>query len=289
MMRILSFAILFGLLFGLAGCGGSGEDPACADEPEAVCPADVGSVANVPSTTPTASGTPTRTLLSTGGLIGGNIDVQFNPVTGKFDVEAFGTQAELDRFYIADHGYMQAMRDTNGVHNGYYGSGGGTQVVVYSGGLVGNIGMLASYSRGGSTELPTSGAAQFNGNYAGFTTTARVNGDVQINANFTAATVNGTITNRVFRARPNNSADVTNPLSMVILNAASIRPDGTFTATTSGGQILGGQQIWNPAVGGYAGLIGGSDAGEVVGSVSLTHRAPDGATFDEVGGFLAIR
>ncbi|WP_293448563.1 hypothetical protein [Planktotalea sp.] len=137
--------------------------------------------------------------------------------------------------------------------------------------------------------MPLIGSAQFNGDYAGFTTTRRINGDAQLDVDFAASTVSRRITNRLFRLRPDNTADVVNPLSTIVLEETSLGADGSFQGVTGGGQIVNGQVLWNPATGSFVGLIGGATGNEAVGTVALTHRSPSGGTFDEIGGFLATQ
>lgn len=231
----------------------------------------------------------TRTLASSGGFSGGIDGASYDANTGVFTLTTPGLTAQMARFSVADYGNMLAMRDGTGMHNAYYGQGTGTEVLVYSGGTVGDMTTLASFARTGETELPLTGTAQFNGDYAGFTTTRRINGKAQLDVDFASETVSGRITDRIFRQRGDNVADVVNPLSIIVLEETSLSADGAFQGVTGGGQIVNGQALWNPATGSYEGLIGGSVGQEAVGAVTLTHRAPSGATFGEVGGFLATR
>lgn len=238
--------------------------------------------------------TPTSvTIQASGGqtssLSGDIISANYDAGTQIFTVSALGLSAQLNRFGTADYGRMLAMRDATGIHNAYLAEGAGAKVVIYSGGTAGNVQNLASFGRIGATELPLVGSAQFNGDYAGFTTTRRVNGKARLDVDFAAATVGGQITDRIFRQRPDNVADVVNPLSTLILEQTSLGTDGTFSGVTAGGQIVNGQILWNPASGSYVGLIGGASGNEAVGTVAVTHRAPSGGSFEEIGGFLATR
>lgn len=281
-MMTRTLLILF-LTFPLFACSGD-DGPSAPD----VCTDPCG-VAPEPETPQKT----TRTLEATGGsggaLFGGLASADYDPVSGTFSVAGAGLSAEMMRFGTADYGDLLAMRDADGVHNAYFGEGQGTQVVIYSGGLAGSVLSLASFGRTGPTELPLSGAARFSGDYAGFTATRRINGKARLDVDFADETIEGRITDRVFRQRPDNVADVVNPLSTLVLERTSLRNDGSFEGVTGGGQIVNGQVLWNPATGSYVGLIGGADGDEVVGTVALTHRAPSGATFEEVGGFLATR
>ncbi|MEM9579920.1 MAG: hypothetical protein AAF891_04475 [Pseudomonadota bacterium] len=227
----------------------------------------------------------TRTITAFQG--GSFLSANYDPVTGLFTANIGGTGVQLSRFQTADYGSMLAMRDAMGVHNAYFAEGSGTQVVAYSGGLAGQVTQVAGFARSADTELPLTGSASFSGQYAGFTPTRRVNGDVSLAVDFAGATVAGSISNRVFRQRPDNAFDATNPLSTLVLEQAALRPDGTFAGATGGGQIVNGQQLWNPATGTFAGLIGGATGTEAVGTVTLQHNAPSGARIEEIGGFFA--
>ncbi len=241
-----------------------------------------------------AAYTPTSvTIASSGGssstLTGDIISADYDAASQIFTLSALGLDAQLNRFGTADYGRMLAMRDATGVHNAYLAEGEGTKVVIYSGGMAGSVLNLASFGRIGATDLPLVGGAQFNGDYAGFTTTRRINGKARIDVDFAAATISGRVTDRIFRQRPDNVADVVNPLSTLVLEETSLGKDGTFSGVTAGGQIVNGQVLWNPAAGSFVGLIGGATGDEVVGTVAVTHRAPSGGSFDEIGGFLATR
>ncbi|MGB7317264.1 MAG: hypothetical protein WBC85_04785 [Planktotalea sp.] len=273
--RLLLLTVLCLSLFACSG----GNDAA-----PVVCSASCASEGSKDATVKT-----TRTIATAGGLAGGLAGADFDPVSGTFTVTAAGLSAQMARFPTADYGAFLAMRDAAGIHNAYFAQGQGTQVVIYSGGLAGSVLNLASYGRTGPTELPLNGTARFNGDYAGFTTTRRINGKARLDVDFAGETITGRITDRVFRQRPDNVADVVNPLGNVILEQTSFNNDGSFSGRTGGGQIVNGQVLWNPATGSYVGLIGGASGNEVVGTIALTHRAPSGANFDEIGGFLATR
>ena len=272
----------------LLACGGSNEEvPVAAPVCTSACAGE--DVAPAPQKTTRTLAASGATGGSNGGFVGGLASANYDPASGTFTITAAGLSAQMNRFVAADYNSLLAMRDVAGIHNAYFGQGQGTQVVIYSGGTAGNVLNVASFGRIGPTELPLSGTAQFNGNYAGFTTTRRVNGKARLDVDFAGEVIEGRITDRIFRLRPDNVADVVNPLSTLILERTSLNADGTFQGVTGGGQIVNGQLLWNPATGSFAGLIGGATGNEVVGTVAITHRAPSGATFDEVGGFLATR
>lgn len=263
----------------LAACsGGSGEDASAACTVPCAGDADSAAIAKT-----------TRTLSTSGGLAGGLASADYDPISGTFTITAPGLSAQMGRFPTADYRDLLAMRDAAGVHNAYFGQGQGTQLVIYSGGMAGNVLNIASYGRTGPSEMPLSGTARFDGDYAGFTSTRRINGKARLDVDFARETIEGRITERIFRQRPDNVVDVVNPLSTLVLEETSLSSDGSFQGVTGGGQIVNGQILWNPASGSFVGLIGGATGDEVVGTVAVTHRAPSGATFDEIGGFLATR
>lgn len=247
-------------------------------------PVQVTSTLSEPEETPA----PTTRSLSASAPSNPSLLVDYDSATGLFELTALGLDLQLNRFALADFGRLLAMRDAAGLHNAYFGQGSGTQLVIYSGGTAGNVGHLATFQRVGETQLPLTGSARYSGDYAGFTTTRRINGTAKLDVDFAGGTVGGRITDRLFRQRPDNVADVVNPLSDVILEVTSLRNDGSFLGKTGGGQIVNGQILWNPATGSYAGLIGGAEGQEIVGTLTLVHRAPNGGEFEEVGGFLAV-
>jgi hypothetical protein len=226
---------------------------------------------------------------SSEGLSGDITSVAFDSASQIFAIVAPDLNVQMNRFGVADFRSMLAMWDVGGIHNAYFADGDGTQVIIYSGGTAGKVQNLASFGRTAPSEMPLIGSAQFSGDYAGFTTTRRINGDAQLDVDFAANTVGGRITDRLFRLRPDNTADVVNPLSTIVLEETTLGTDGSFQGVTGGGQIVNGQVLWNPATGSFVGLIGGATGNEAVGTVALTHRSPPGGTFDEVGGFLATR
>ena len=273
----VAFVILF--MLGLSACSSGSEDDAVSCTGS--CTAPESEV--VPEKT-------TRTIAASGGgLSGGLTSATYEPRSGTFTVRAPGLNAQMNRFSSADYRGFLAMRDAAGIHNAYLAQGQGTQVVVYSGGTAGNVRNIAGYERTGASELPLNGTARFDGDYAGFTSTRRINGKVQLDVDCSASKMSGRITDRVFRQRPDNVVDTVNPLSTLFLEETKLNGNGSFRGVTGGGQITNGQILWNPATGDFSGLIGGANGDEAVGTVAVTHRAPSGATFDEIGGFLATR
>jgi len=229
------------------------------------------------------------TDVSIGQLIGNIDDANYNPAFQIFTISAPGLDAQLNRLFTADYNGILAMRDPTETHNAYLGQGTGTRVVVYSGGLAGNVQRLAAFGRRSAAELPLTGSAEFNGDYVGFTPTRRVNGRASLDVDFAAATISGSITNRVLRLKPDNTLDAVNPLSTLDLGSATISNAGRFSGATTGGEIVNGQIVWNPATGSFAGLIGGATGNEAVGTVSVDHIDTTGGSFQETGGFLATR
>ncbi|MGH1579234.1 hypothetical protein [Planktotalea sp.] len=227
------------------------------------------------------------TLPASNKFVGGISRAEFDAASGVFTVTGAGLNAQMKRFPVADHKSFLAMRDGVGLHNAYHAKGSGTQLVIYSGGLAGSVVNLAGFTRTGTSEMPLTGSARYTGEYAGFTTTRRINGSARIDVSFDDNTVSGRITNREFRQRPDNVLDSANSLSDLSLEETKLNRDGSFKGVTGGGKIINGQEVWDPAIGRFVGLIGGAEGNEVVGSVAVSHRSPSGADFDEVGGFLA--
>jgi len=180
MVMSLRIGLLAAVMLGFAGCSsgsGSGDDTenvggicsgaGCADT--SADAADTGTITTTSEPAPTSR----DVAAFTGGSL---VNASFDDTTGLFTITALGSELNLARFAIADHRSMLAMRDALGIHNAYFGEGTGTQVVVYSGGLAGSVSQVAGFSRTAATSLPLIGSARFDGDYAGFTTTRRING-----------------------------------------------------------------------------------------------------------------
>lgn len=270
-----AFIIL--LVFCLTACDNTSETVAVSAQTSPLAPAT--------STEPT-SRTVSLVNVDTGQSV---LNGTYDAATGLFNATINGTAIQGGRFPIADHGIMLAMRDLMGTHNAYVAETDAAAVLVYSGGTPGQITHAASYLRKGATALPLAGSATFLGDYAGFTPTQRVTGAARVDVDFAGNEVSGSITDRRLRSRPLNTVDVVNPLSEIVLERTALRDDGGFAGRTSGGQIVNGQVLWNPASGHFEGLIAGESATTAVGTVTLTHRAPSTATFEEVGGFYTRR
>lgn len=287
MVHVKLLVFLVAVLVSLGACsngsgGGAGAGGACSGD----CDDDGGGSGGEDDSGQEAEPTSREVAAFTGSSA---VNASYDAGSGIFTVTLVGSEIQLARFSVADHGDMLAMRDALGIHNAYFGEGRGTEVVVYSGGLAGSVEQVAGFTRTAGTSLPLSGSARFHGEYAGFTTTRRVNGQVRLDVDFEGGTVEGRITDREFRQRPDNVLDGVNPLSALRLEQTRLNEDGTFAGETGGGQIVNGQQQWNPATGDYAGLLGGTDGEEAVGTMTITHHAPSGASFEEVGGFIATR
>ncbi len=135
-------------------------------------------------------------------------------------------------------------------------------------------------ARLGDTDLPNSGSATFNGNYAGLFVdsalepTASIAGDAQLIANFASASISGNITNR---------SGVGLTADDVILLPSAISSAGAFSGTTTGGDIVG---LAAAEDGQYVGLIVGDTGNEVVGGLSIV-QIGFGTLLLETGVFVA--
>lgn len=124
------------------------------------------------------------------------------------------------------------------------------------------------------TSLPTSGTANFSGQYLGYlstsaghvihpigATTSFISGTATLDAEFATSSISGTISGRAHG--PNLYNDIT-------LSSTAIQADGTFSGVTSGGEGVnpGDVTIDN----GYSGMLIGSAASEVAGGIALTHK-----------------
>lgn len=163
-------------------------------------------------------------------------------------------------------------------------------------------------SPGGS--MPVSGTARYAGQYVGFLVTiptdspttivqSYIAGDVGLNADFGAATISGSITNRV---RTITATGVPSPIPMedVQLRANSIAngQSANINSATEGGRIVDPAYIsanGQPLRGNWQVIFGGDQAASVMGEVVIGHNylnSPPGSTSDdysERGVFKASR
>ena len=139
-------------------------------------------------------------------------------------------------------------------------------------------------SRLGTTTVPATGTATYSGDYAGFYTLgtvvdAFVYGDAELNADFAANTISGTVTNRQL---VDTTTLVQSPdFADLTLGSATVDANGGFSSTTSGGEISGAT-----ATGSYSGLLTGSNAQEAAGQIQVIHDLGTG-TGAETGVFIA--
>jgi len=118
-------------------------------------------------------------------------------------------------------------------------------------------------ARLGETDLPSSGSATFNGEYAGIfidedlVAVAVIEGDAELTADFGSATISGDITNRV--SFGSSAEDI-------LLLPTAITSAGAFSGTTTGGEFTGA----TTSNGEYVGLIVGDTGNEVVGGLTIT-------------------
>lgn len=127
----------------------------------------------------------------------------------------------------------------------------------------------ATFSRTGTSSLPSSGTASYNGEYTGFMMSGStassgmdylVRGTLALNADFANDRVSGTITNRTTDT-PNYASTGPN-LSNVTLSQTSIGSDGQFVGSANASGLSSTT---------FAGAFAGPNAAEVVGGLSGQH------------------
>lgn len=152
-------------------------------------------------------------------------------------------------------------------------------------------GIQRGYERPGTATFPTTGGATFSGTYFGVLgegatqnvqeNAGLISGTAELTADFDNMRMSGEITNRI-----NGSARAFAPLTLM---SGSIRQsDGSFGSTTSGG-IVTGLPGFTGAQGTWSGLLAGTNAAEVVGTVGVTHTGPGKPPLAELGAFVATR
>ena len=151
-------------------------------------------------------------------------------------------------------------------------SSGGGRVYLVNSTVDGYEAAFTIVERVGDTTVPNSGTASFAGDYVAFyyeiededpVYFENPTGTVLMTADFGAATISGSITDRETYGTP---------MDDVIFDPATIS-GGSFSGTTSGG----GNPQYIASAGTYSGLFTGSGADEVVGAVSIP-------LFDDVEG-----
>ncbi len=179
-------------------------------------------------------------------------------------------------------GYYQGSGGPSYASRGETSTGSGYAISVISADTASNV-AGAVFGRLGDTTMPTSGTAQYTGDYVAWVATSSDNvgqyliyGDATLDVDFDSAMVDGLITNRT----DNFSAG--NPLNDLTFETTSIS-DGGFTGTTSGGAFaLAG---WTAAAGEYGGVFTGADGQEIAGGVQVTH-VRSGTALVEAGAFI---
>lgn len=164
----------------------------------------------------------------------------------------------------------------------------------------------ATISRTGDTELPLTGTAKFNGDYVGFIQQAVtaggandaisiiITGDVAMNADLAASTLDGMITNRVGGNHINGTIFVGNTFDDITLVRSTANSDGVYIGTTTGGAIRSAGVTNGVGTGAYRAMMVGPNGENVIGIVDVEHLAATApaTTFPqdggvEVGGFIA--
>ena len=173
-------------------------------------------------------------------------------------------------------GLDKALRNTTG-------SGKGEFIVFASYATVlDTVGAIVT--RAGAVNLPTSGTADYKGNYSGLEVYSdfkdfsdNIIGSACLTASFGPgpATIGGAITGRMSFINSVNYADI-------VIPATPLSADGTFTGPVTGGQAIGaGNTASNGQISGMFADVG---AGEIVGALQLDHTI-SGTAYYEVGGF----
>ena len=235
-------------------------------------------VAGCASTNPSAV---TRTI----GPIPSTTTANFDSSTNLLAVNIGGVNRTMVRYPALDaNGFLAFLDSASGTVASYKAtpSGAGDVAWVTSPTSTGSGAAGVVFSRRSATVLPTTGTANYTGQYlaalanTNMDAVAQISGDAQLDANFGTGQVSGSVTNRTeVGGTPFTAADLT-------LAATSIA-DGSFSGTATGGAINGGGVV---TPGTYSGLLVGATGQEVVGGVELGHML-GGTDLLEVGAFVA--
>lgn len=224
------------------------------------------------------------------------INVGYNANSSLFGFSAAGTPlTDLTPNAPFDHGRMKRYQTSTFDQLAYGAQSANAIVGVAASEAHSSINFGGvNFQRIGNTTLPTSGVANYTGEYAGFfrneTTpnseiTRAINGDVMMTADFASNTVAANITNRQFRFVGSNVVNNSNLLADLSLPSTTISANGEFSGTTSGGRVT--TDTWDPTNGVFQGMFAGANGGEAVGGVIVNHRSAANTPFQEIGGFHA--
>lgn len=211
--------------------------------------------------------------------IGPSNDLTFTSIGDRVFKDFFGTGGNSNRFL---YGEIE----------------GGSVVVGASQGLGANAYAVSGLSRDGESEIPLTGTAKFTGKYLGLLQTSNVQsmdrdasrvfvqGDVSLDADLAAATLQGDITNRTL-----GGADpVAIPIEDLSLTVSTADANGVHRGTATGGALTFIGAAATTSNGAYTAMLVGPTGGSVIGTVSVEHD-PNGATLPtggiETGGFFA--
>ena len=237
---------------------------------------------------------------------GGSTSVPFRTIT-ESSVSNASLSFEIDRFSIPDQITFDPNPETDAALtflrvpardlNGFeaYETADGTGIFLRSGtdnsavativtdgsvaeGFVGSI-----IARNSPTDLPVSGTASYTGDYAGILTADAtgnridtVTGDVDLTIDFGTELISGTISNRALSDGRSLEDEILAPASTIVDGATTgfVYPDNP-----------GGDET---ASGGFAALVAGPNAEEIVGYAQLEYTIDDVAV-TENGSFRASR
>ena len=159
------------------------------------------------------------------------------------------------------------------------------------------FGQYAVFRRDSTSVLPTSGSGQLVGLYRGVigadgqalnghTAGAQlaITGNATLTADFTNATISGTITNRRTLDAAGTASEIV--FGTVTLGQSAIDGNGGFGAAATGGAAT--TLVDSTSNGRYDGLIGGTNGTGIAGALILRH-AIGGVTFFELGVFTGTR
>ncbi len=295
--------LIFVAFVGLSACSAPPISPPLGQTPYIVSGFGA-NYSNVTGTVPSDGSTPAFTD-SSGGSINGvarvNYLVNANAISG--DTSTFGGAEKLP---TAPDGTFDvvAFSDDGAVTSGQTSYVNATIIGVST--ATGGFAQVARYKRTNGSALPTLGTGTFIGGYRGVFGSSggsvtgsgqvAIVGETRLIANFSGSNPNigGKIINRKLQLANGTSVTPTTPKAFdsVTLTNVAIQSNGKFSGNATGGAYTAGTGSDSTSLGGYQGLIGGTNGLWVAGSVNLTHTISGGTTpgtYTELGVFTAKR
>lgn len=236
------------------------------------------------------------TVLGAGDVVEGTVPVSYDPTTAAVTLNGntvvnprdtlLTTKGDARLFESGAPTHRSAIAENEDVY----------AIVVASDGTPTNL-VGAAFGRREETVLPD-GEAAFSGDYAGLTVrsaagldnavTSMLTGDVALTVNFDDGIMSGSITNReVLTPAGTNNAFF--DAADVIISDGTIAENGTFSATTSGGEFIPVLvQTWTSDAGSVNGVLGGETGASAAGILRIEHSSDGSASvYNEVGAFVA--